>query len=341
MPDLRSIVDGELSKIQVRPFAIDAVHERRERKRRNQRIRAGALGIAIAATLLAILAGTTVFRSSSSPAATPTQIPGRHAGGLTYATDAGIVLLHGGSAQGFQGTQGVRAFAWSPDGSELTYMLHPTGPGSDTCSLWTLDVSSGTSRELTACARDPYIVGQPIAWRPDGTLIAYEAAGKIHLVAPDGRDDSVIAHGYSPTWSSDGTQLAYLGTSDKIERYDLTTGDTSSINVEGNRPLAIAWSPDGQEIAILRDVQELHCRCDRGVLQVWLIRPDGSHQTEIARQPRCCLGAIPTMGWSPDSTRIILTGVRFQIIDVATERSRFAHRRGMGLSIRPSWRPIP
>ena len=71
MSDLRSIVDRELDRVELRPFTLEAFHRRRERKRRNQRIAAGAVGLAIAIALIAVVIATSVVRSSPAPASTP------------------------------------------------------------------------------------------------------------------------------------------------------------------------------------------------------------------------------------------------------------------------------
>lgn len=48
MSDLRSIVDRELARVELRPFTLEGFHRRRDRKRRNQRITAAVLALAIA-----------------------------------------------------------------------------------------------------------------------------------------------------------------------------------------------------------------------------------------------------------------------------------------------------
>ena len=78
MSDIRSIVDRELERIEVRPFTLETFHRRRERKRRNERIRAGVVGIVIA--LIAVLIGTSIVRSEPTPASAP--LPRMHNGSI-------------------------------------------------------------------------------------------------------------------------------------------------------------------------------------------------------------------------------------------------------------------
>jgi Tol biopolymer transport system component len=79
-------------------------------------------------------------------------------------------------------------------------------------------------------------------------------------------------------------------------------------------------SPDGTTIAFLRDPRDPFYSGpgDPFVLQVWLIHPDGSGLRRLGQQPRCCIGAVPDLEWSPDGSSIVLTGTHRQRLDVAT-----------------------
>ncbi len=96
----------------------------------------------------------------------------------------------------------------------------------------------------------------------------------------------VVAEGFHPSWSPDGTELAYsrgvLGSSG-VEVLDLRTGKTRLLTVPGKDP---AWSPDGKTIAYVRDRQVLSFEdlaTDRPGQhppieqeEVWVIAADGS-----------------------------------------------------------------
>jgi hypothetical protein len=82
-------------------------------------------------------------------------------------------------------------------------------------------------------------------------------------------------------------------------------------------------SPDGTTIAFLRDPPDPSAKPggDPFVLQVWLIHPDGSGMRKLGEEHACCLGAIPTLSWSPDGSSIVLSGIHKHRLDVATGRS--------------------
>jgi Tol biopolymer transport system component len=344
MSDLRSIVDRELERVELRPFTLETFHRRRERKRRNQRIAAGAVGIAIAIALIAVVIATSIVRSSPVPANPPSPTA-MHAGALTFVDASGMIaLIDPGAGHPRQLVSGdALAFDWSPDGTELAYMLETqTPPGSSSCSLWTLDMGSRQSKRLTSCGGKPFAYGELIDWAPDGAQIAFVSDGTIHMVARDGTGERILTTGISPTWYPDGKRISFTGATGALEELDVAAGDGAS-------PIVVApegtLAPDGATIAILRDVPgrpDPACRmCDHRVLQVWLIRPDGSAETKVARQFGCCFGNPSTMCWSTDGSRISLTGSHFQVIEVATGTSRIADRPGMDLSVCPSWRPVP
>jgi tetratricopeptide (TPR) repeat protein len=122
-----------------------------------------------------------------------------------------------------------------------------------------------------------------------------------------GRARRVVAEGFHPSFSPDGTKLVYsrgvLGASG-IEILNLGTGKTRLLTVPGKDP---AWSPDGQYILYVRDRQFLSMQdltlLGGGMHQaweqedIWIIRADGTERPRFLAK-----GGWPN--WFGDSKRL-------------------------------------
>jgi serine/threonine protein kinase len=117
----------------------------------------------------------------------------------------------------------------------------------------------------------------------------------------------VIADGFSPSWSPDGSKLTFaagvLGYSG-VAVFDLATKETELLMVPGKDP---RWSPDGKYIAFVRDCQFLRVsefialeprdqRRLKADEEVWVMHADGTQPRRLAR------GGSPS--WSRDSARV-------------------------------------
>src|SRR5215207_3130183 len=87
MSDPRSVLERAMERVELRPFTLDGFHTRRERKRRNQRIAAGVVGIAVFVAAVWIVTAGGAFDRGATPAVTgPTPTP-------EYPGQVGIVGL--------------------------------------------------------------------------------------------------------------------------------------------------------------------------------------------------------------------------------------------------------
>jgi Tol biopolymer transport system component len=140
---------------------------------------------------------------------------------------------------------------WSPDGTSILFD-HPLGRwGSDgtfhadgRIDLVTMNPEGSGRRKIAQVRNEPDHCACP-AWSPDGTTIAYEAAG------PSGKPDIY-------TMNADG--------SGEIQ---LTTDPSRDENPD--------WSPDGTQIAFYSE--------RRGNGQIYLMNADGTNQHRITRDP--------------------------------------------------------
>lgn len=145
--------------------------------------------------------------------------------------------------------------AYSRDGQRMAYATYPEA------QLWRSKPDGSDRLQLTLPpmrARDPQ-------WSPDGSTIAFEGQvgdkpWKLYVVSSDGgaaraltNEDRLEAF---PTWSRDGSQLAFAVVSDAATLFpsqglrilDMRTRSETEVPQSGGF-LAPAWAPDGRSIA--------------------------------------------------------------------------------------------
>ncbi|WP_051010711.1 LpqB family beta-propeller domain-containing protein [Salinibacter ruber] len=136
---------------------------------------------------------------------------------------------------------------------------------------------------------------------------------EIYTVRPDGsnlRQVTNSATGISPTWSPDGSRIAFTAdgggddANDPIATIRPDGSDLSPVtdpaDVEDGRIADVApeWSPSGDRIAFSRD-PDTTAR-DTTEPRIYTVDPDGSDLRQVAEDK--AIGFNPT--WSPDGSRI-------------------------------------
>jgi Tol biopolymer transport system component len=179
---------------------------------------------------------------------------------------------------------------------------------------------------------------------PDGKTVAYQAirnlsqgdkidSGAIMIKATgvDAQPAQLVANGFLPTWSPDGSQLAFLrrsGDTYNLLAIKATGGAERQLTAGGIPPLnfnllpysrvqvsEFSWSPSGGEIAYVSDRS--------GQNNLWIVSADGSRDVQVTNNGEqdqflhCPL-------WSPDGQRIAFT---------AEKNARADGKRGYNISV--------
>lgn len=150
------------------------------------------------------------------------------------------VIRSDGADERVLAAPGSQSVSWSPDGSSLVY-----ANGYD---LYVLDVSSGTSTDLTP---GPGGGGSP-DWGPDGRIAyaGFEEGTMPHVsvVDPDGTDRFRIHAGSRPRWSPDGSRIVFV-TYEGIRVVVVGTEGAPLLTPGGHVDFDPQWSPGGESIA--------------------------------------------------------------------------------------------
>ena len=203
---------------------------------------------------------------------------------------------------------------WSPDGKEIAFTLNypKTYKGANYvyCGIYVMDADgSGTPRKLATgpgCASSP-------AWSPDGKKIAYTNAlgldesgssdtSDVYVANASGEEggtdqpraltDSAPGTAGGPSWSPDGTEIAFIYGGQFING----KGGIYKMNADGSgkTPIALSqriktkerqwdfktspvWSPDGDHIAYVRGVPHCDPYCGGSIYpqQIYIIDSSG------------------------------------------------------------------
>ena len=320
MPDHRSVLERGLQEFRAPELPLEAILRRRDRRRRNQRIAAGVVGLAIG--IAAILIGASLIRADKMTPATP-ELPYRHNGVIALLGGDTLTLFDPRtevssklSLRAGRGGYSVTGFTWSPDGKKFAYTTEQQG----TVRVFDLKTHSITTIVPCEASRDDPGCVANLAWSPDGSRIALSGYDGLELVDPDGSNlTTLIAHGYvgPPTWSPDGTTIAFTASFASAEPQAVYEVDADGSNLRvlfeqpgSGRPGGLRWSPDGTRIAYLvtapnSDPDGLRGPSTSIIPQVWIVDADGSRPSKLFAGGACCAGGNWTgLSWSPDGSTI-------------------------------------
>jgi len=187
----------------------------------------------------------------------------------------------------FPGGNGKIAFSRHPQGSyNDIFVANPDGTGVQ-------DLTNSDSVDDTGAA-----------WSADGTKIAFWSTPYVATINADGSGYKTFYFGGAPTFSPDGSQIAYGSTArffpESNQEIFAMRSDGSNLRNVTNDPLGPeypddytpAWSPDGTKIAFTSD------RSHPFFAGLFTMNPDGSQKQSVTTGP------ASEPDWSPDGTRL-------------------------------------
>jgi Tol biopolymer transport system component len=199
---------------------------------------------------------------------------------IAFASDDAVILIaaDGTGEHAIFGNKGpVAGLGWSPDGAKLVVanFAEPCGICGIDYSMSTIN-ADGSGRQVL----EQGFIDESPDWSPTGSPIAYTRFGDpfvIYTINPDGTGSAPLAQDAGwPSWSPDGTKIAFDSTRD---------GDSEifSMNADGSGQTQLtfdpaldstpAWSPDGTKIAFVSTRS--------GARQIYVMNAGGSAQTRV------------------------------------------------------------
>jgi Tol biopolymer transport system component len=327
MNDVRALLERGYADATPPPDGFERMLRRRDRKRRNQRIAAGIVGIAVFVAAVWIVTTGGSFNRTQQPAIQPTPTP---PAGISPETAYLIDLNTGEMTPLPKSIAGNFGYVVSPDRTMVAYSSHTGTPQIFIASLDGTDVQQVTHDQRGAADPD---------WSPDGAAIAYESGpypsgdgdvSNIFVVDLATGETSQVTHeelttetclscpqgAASPQFVSTGKSIVYeVHRGGEVDlRIVRVTGGKSVPLVGGTFPGTL--SPDGSMYAV-----------ECGQFADGICIADAADADEPARV--LVRGRLVEPKWSPDGTRISYINLEYNpdggvfVVDVATGETTF------------------
>ena len=223
---------------------------------------------------------------------------------------------------------------WSPTGEQILFTSDRGGIE----ELYLMDADGTNVRQVFK-----KLIGRAFpTWSPDGKSLAYHRfhTFSIYTASSDGKDETEVADGLWPAWSSNGSEIAFMASkfvwgenrnlrapNVRVQIVNLQTHVEEALLPGETRMFDPAWAPDSAQIAFSwRGIQV------GGTMRIHVVNRDGSGLRKIIDAGDGMAAFNPS--WSPDGNELIYNkavgGIRdlFKVALDGGTPERLTHRQG-------------
>ena len=204
--------------------------------------------------------------------------------------------------------------------------------------LYVMDVIEGKGKNVKRLTYTPGTPDFMAAWSPDGSKIAFSDFSDIYVMNTDGSNVIQLtdhpAKDRAPTWSADGTQIAFQTDrdgDDEIYAVDAELGEQGGLLINlSNAPNANdvqpAWSADGSQIAFMSTQDGTN---------IYVMDAAGTNKKKLTS-----VGNNQSPAWSPDGTKIAFwSGGNIWTMNAVDGSDKVQLTQGPEFKGDPSWSP--
>ncbi|MDE0322830.1 MAG: hypothetical protein OXN27_02820 [Candidatus Poribacteria bacterium] len=230
---------------------------------------------------------------------------------------------------------------WSPTGEQILFTSDRGGIE----DLYLMDPDGTNVRQVFK-----KLIGREFpTWSPDGKALAYHRfhTFSIYTASSDGKDETEVADGLWPAWSSNGSEIAFMASKFvwgengnlqlpkvRVQIVNLQTHVEEELLPGETSMFDPAWAPDSAQIAF-----SWRGRAVGGSMGIHVANRDGSGLRKIIDAGEGMAAFNPS--WSPDGNELVynkgIGGVRdlFKVAVDGGAPERLTHRQGD--NFKPDW----